>query len=453
MKKKTLKKAVKTYLKSDFWTHCGINYTQEREQFVLQVFSKLLGKIKTKKYYLEIISSFLVFRGFEWKMFSGIEIKELHRIWMNVLYWLHPNRISFTATIKGCQKVYWFKVKNRDQFIYLIGENHTFKGNSLDILSEFSKHISCPIDILVEKEYQSYWKVKSNRTYSNIVEFEYPPLDVCTEKGSVPRSNQILEPRFKKYFENCVYPMKGRVKIWAIDIRRTSIFFLVNNPAVAICYSLGYQVLLEKIQNDASYRRWYDSIIDFQKAVYDFPLAGRHLDAYDKKVKELVLQVYKNIPKKAPFPRLSVKKLKEVLREIFETTDKSHLSFVRSVLRFPSVLWQNWREMCLKKLEDDKPNLSSILMSTLHDIYAILRLYRIIEKQKEGIILIFAGSAHTTYISKMMMKDEIFQRLGFLESKGEDNHAYLPIPHLPCSEKTQMMKIFQTKYGPIVKDV
>lgn len=444
MKTKTLKTAISIYFKSDFWKKCGVKFTIERDNFIRKVLETNIWKLKSKEELLRIVNFIPELRAFDVIFHTDESFDVLKQILIQYLYWLKPSNVSFIAQIKGCNEIFWFKVKDRKQFIYLIGEHHNYKGNPLEILLNLSKHLSCPIDILVEKTYESYWNEKSFRTYSNIVEFEYPPLDVCSQKGSVPKPENILDKKFIKYYENCVLPMKGRVKIWAIDLRKTSIFNLVSRPCVSICYSLGKYDLKKKIREQKDFKKFYDTVINFQRAVYDFDLAEQDMVSYDNKIKECVFSVYQHIPKSAPYPRFPHAILGQVFDEIVATTDKTHINFAKSVLRFPSSLWKNWQKMCLEKINKTNPTISSMLLSTLHDFYAILRLYRIIQKQKEGIIVFFSGSAHTHFIMKLLETDPFFELLGFLKSKGEEHQVSLPIPLLPCKEKTRMMEVFQS---------
>lgn len=437
-----LKKAIKTYYSTNFWKRCKVKETQDRHRFIVSCFAHYIRKLKEPMHIYNLLN-FPPFKSFvpDLKLIHNLD--EMKRKVIYLLWIFLSTTPVHYIKIEGCTEVAWYKIKDRSQYIYIIGENHNYKGNVLSILKDFSSSLKCPIHVIVEKSYDSFWDLGIASYYkANSTSFYQPPLNTCTKKGAIPNTETLFLPENKEYLENCVAPYKGRVKIWAIDVRRTSIFHLIYIPWNTCVYSLTENFVLDKIKKDNSWKNWFERTKGILYDIFNFSLARNNLVKYDQAIMESLYKYYRAIPKDAPE---TIQKTKEQLDDIISgillTKDKSHLDFVKSILHFPPDVVSKWREIVIKEIE--KKVFSVLFCIGIHDLYAMIRIARILKKQKEGILLFFGGFTHSKNL-RLFLKESGFlgaHNIIMVREKTPKHQVILPIPGFPCSEKTQMMKV------------
>lgn len=439
---KKLKKAIQLFYQPDFWKHCP---APKRDAFVLQIFVKSVQNINNINNLYNLLNKIQVFKPFLADIKLIRNILHCQQKIIQLLLLFYPSNIQADIEIKGTTDVVLYKMSKRDQYIVIIGESHDYEGNSNDFLKQLSSQYNCPIHVLVEKSFDEYWKYSVHQAYnSNSTVFYFPPLSYCTRKGKIPKNAEVMKQReHKDYFDHCIAPYRGRVKIWAVDIRSTSIFHLVCYPQITIWYELGQKQMLDNVKNKKEWKEWLEASRKVQLNLLDMDLARKDLDAYDKKIKDGIIQAYKKIPEGAPFLKMSMERLTHTMKEVLDTRDKSHLHFMISLMYLPIEMTRVWITLIKEKLMKDA--FYVLFMIGVHDLYMMVRLYRILTTQKEGWVVFFGGYVHSGYINKLisLTKDELkVERIAKTIGTGKDHSVKISLPKIRCGEKLQGMKLF-----------
>lgn len=337
--------------------------------------------------------------------------------------------------IKGYVNISEFKVKNRNQMIYLIGEDHTQKGNSPQILKDIAQNIDCPIHVLVEKSFDTFWNMELIEPVSNSSLFWIPPLEMCTTKGVVPKDKDLL--KHKQFLNKCILPYKGRVKIWAVDIRRTSIFHLVFRLGLNMVYTLGEKHVLWKIKNNPIWKKWYQSVVQFQKHLFNFHLSKQ---MYNKKIIREIYKIYYLLPQNTT-PRLKKHEIRDLIDNILKTTDKSHLDLYEEIQMFSPELRSKLEYQFKRFLKKEDP-IGKLLLAGLFDLNCFISLHRILKKTKNGLVLMFMGFFHADHLTELLKN---FPQTEFVSRSlcSPSTHSFsLLVPSMNCPQKTLRMKLF-----------
>lgn len=367
-------------------------------------------------------------------------------------------------SVKGCENFFAFRYKNRPhQIIYLFGEDHELPGNSLTFLDILKDANPCSIDVIVEKEFQTLYHHDFKKGRSNISLFADPPISDCTHPSMIPEPTQIRNSKNKHFFQTCIQPYEGKLKIWATDIRMTHIFYLAFEflDRVYDHFERTYKknsVLLAQVQkllkNDADFKLWVDEIRNFQKGILNFDLYNQNPKRYNEIIINSLLEIFDMCPTKYRYiiPKFIMNKILPKHRTIQEkvgqiltsSRDKSHLKLAEKITKhIPEEVYQNWQKYMFNIIDDDDV-LDLFVLTIFFDLESLYRLYNLLKKQREGFIVIFAGSAHTQNIADMLKLDPDFE----LQMESNDhipapNQINLNIPTYPCTEKTQLMRLYE----------
>lgn len=445
MKESVLKKTLRHYLDKDFWKDCKVPFSTQNESYILHILRKEFRNPKLDL--LPLLGKIPFFKPFLSFLITSKDRQILVEKTIHLIQYLHPYKIGLKTKILGCSEIFWFKVRDREQYIYLVGEDHNWAGNSARFLKTISKDVDCPIHVLVEKSFGSYWSLRlKSDIHSNSLAFYFPPLSECTKKGSVPKDNEILDLKYRNFYKTCIEPYKGRIKLWAIDLRRTSIFHLATRVGISIVYSMDEKKFLQNIKKKTEWKRWYESSLDFQRSLFDFPLARTDMDAYNQKVLEALYHFYSSIPKDAAYPSMPKKDLEDTVSMILKSTDKSHLDLARSVLHFPTDVVAKWVKHLKDGLNTNHP-VFNLFMISIHDLYCVLRIYRILRQTKNGFLFFFGGFGHSKNIASLLRDcqspsvpvDFLFE----FQCKDKEHTFQLPIPRLECAEKSERMMLYE----------
>jgi len=319
------------------------------------------------------------------------------------------------------------------------------------ILKKFSENFSCPIHVIVEKSFDTYWKYSVSSTYkANSTLFYSPPLRTCTTKGLVPREHQ-LSSLSKEYLSDCLKPYKGRVKFWAIDIRRTSVFNLVSEFWIQLIYEHNADHILALLKTSDIYKRIYECTQKFIENILNVQLYIKNKNLYNDRIMKTISVFARHVVKLDSKKYPIYKNIEKVVKEIIRTGDKSHLDLGRSLSFLSDDILHRWKENILQTSKNNP--LYTMLMIPLHDIYAILRMYRLIRKHQDGIILFFGGDWHTSNMSLLIkllpsIKYRNDNKIYPIEYLGHincySNSVELPVPYLHCTTVIPSMKLFET---------
>lgn len=343
----------------------------------------------------------------------------------------------FSPLSEGCTKVFWFHVEDRQQDIYIIGENHNDPGNSVELVRNLAEHIACPIDVFIEKPHTLHWKYIPGKKRSNMTNFSYPPIQFCLRKGKIPKDTQLSNPKNVQFFNKCIRPFKGRVKLWSIDLRKTSIFNFVKN------LSLQLIDIAEKSEGILP-STFYSDIIDFQHCFFNFTLFNQNREQYTIEFFDSFSKIFDTIYHES----LITTKPNQTKINLILGKDKSPFYIVEHFIKNTSPeevdKWQKWFTSFLKNQRHRNENL---LLVSIQDFYNLVRMYRILKKQKEGILLFFVGFLHAENMKNFLRDVPTNDPSLKLELKeeyncGEKKSMFLPIPLQDCKEKTSRMEEF-----------
>lgn len=344
--------------------------------------------------------------------------------------------------IEGCLRIEWYR--SRNVMMYLLGENHAYSGNAVSILEHFSQNFSCPIHVIVEKSFDSFWRYSVSSDYNaNSTSFYFPPLRICTTKGNVPRQTQLLQSSYKEYFTHCLEPYKGRIKFWGVDLRRTSVFYLVNEFWIQKVIRDGESTVLNRIKFDNNYKILFKYTKEFIEHVFNIPLYKVNKNLYNERVLETVSKCENMFVKLDPtYKKTTKKRLIKMIK-----SDKSHLDFARSLFYLSDTIIDMWREEVKRTYENP---LTVLFMMPIHDVYAVLRMYRLIRQHKDGIVLFFGGQWHVSNMVRLIGPIQYRKEttripidyLGYLECSSSSHTINLPVPRLECTTVTASMKLF-----------
>jgi hypothetical protein len=336
--------------------------------------------------------------------------------------------------LRGCTRVNWFKVKDKNQDIFICGEIHGEVGNSIEFIKNLSDRVDCPIDVFIERSYS----VEQVRTIvdSNAGRFQDEPYKTCLKKGFIPKQQDIRTNR--QYYQTCVKEFKGRVKLWALDLRDTSIFSMLFK-------------MIPPVHEFITSTSLKGALFYFYECLFNFEIFREDPQYYDERVRESIFFVLDIVT--------DPKDKSEIFRKISgfldpedgKKKDKTHMELARSLNHFPSHIVDFWSDTALHFLRENEMDL--FYMTPLLDINVILRLFRLLNKQEEGIIIIFVGNGHLETISEMTQYHVSLSQINrtrfpIVEYKktfycSGKNRFKIPIPVQKCHFKTQRMKIFQ----------
>lgn len=377
---------------------------------------------------------------------------------------------SVKLDVEGCLETWIFKREDSDQYILLIGEDHSFPGNSIQLLRDLVDEFDCPIDVLIEKAYQSFWDLPLNTSSrSNVSKFFNPPFDICLDMKTIPKEEEVGKAENFEFYRYCVAPFKGRIKFWGIDLRRTSLFQLLLTLGSELW--LGFEnkyknktrtefrkKITAKNATGRGLLKIFKNMIAAQKTFYDFQLYALSPDLYHKKIVDSLKNLYSqlnstNINEFSSHINFPFTITDDLIRSITKSSDKSHMDFARQITTlFPFHVYKQWQEYIYQKLEQTDNFCYVFLNNSFLDLAAIVRLRKLIRKQKQGIMVLFAGNSHCREIANLLtIQDETFsksKRFKVVEILSNPcdpmrHETSLTIPKFECKEKTKRTIAYQ----------
>lgn len=229
----------------------------------------------------------------------------------------------------------------------------------------------------------------------------------CLVPELVPKHKKdILDPFYENFFQHCIQPYEGRLKVWGADIRFSSFFSVLSklqNYFRYMFFELESDIQREEKSNflkivkefNESFRSLYETIFDLDPEIT--PRKWRNI--YRKKIKHLF-----TLLKRFNY------QFGQVIQDFEQESDiqqylnwadskdagKSPVSKVKDLKKiFPFGVVSEWFDFIKKRKQYD----ASIAFLDMEILY---RLYWLIKRRQSGIIVILAGSNHTTTINKMI---------------------------------------------------
>lgn len=364
--------------------------------------------------------------------------------------------------LEGCTNLFEFGVENRPlQKIFLVGEHHHLPGNSIPFLQDLSREVECPIDVIVEQPYESFYGfLESNQMsspISNMNFFRKKPWSICLQPTHVQTKNNL-------YFKTCIQPFQGKLKVWGADIRFTSLFKLFLNISDDLVEKMKFKdlntikITLEKNKMFETFL--YHPFKNTIKSFLQFELYALSSEYYKKNIFDNLEILFENMgtffKKEVTLTRTNLEKL---TKKILTSRDKSHLSLAESITtNFPPAVYKKWTSLLLENIEKDPQYCLSL--GPFMDLETVLRIYKILRLQSQGIILVYAGSRHTNSIKDLLSiqsakKKSVFNassktpldpKLILIRKNStirSPNKVKIEIPTgLKCDDKTQNMKMY-----------
>lgn len=367
-----------------------------------------------------------------------------------------PNLLNWTPkdiVIKGCESFEWFRVGERNQYVLLVGEGHHYKGNSPEFIRKLVGSYNCPIDVIIESPFETYWNLKPSHKQSNTTMFRYAKQKLCFDPKRIPPQSQMGKGEF---FNVCIEPFQGKLRIWAQDIRASSIFWLFMNNTYLFYHEFhkkhgqNSEMEFKKLcDNDSDLLYWFSIVKRCFKDFFDFPLYAKDPKKYHEKILKDLNLLYQNKPE-------NLKNwFNTNLEKILESQDRSHLDFAEEMTRYFS-------EPFLEKLrrhlhrEIDRNNILFIMMNLwFFDVSILLRIQKILTRQDNGIIVCFVGDHHVESVSKLLnMKDLSLLRLNKREKvKCTNKEIVWRCPLQYCNRNSKLMDIYLESLKSQVKSV
>lgn len=292
----------------------------------------------------------------------------------------NPNRSQyFQLQVVGVRKIslYHVHTMRSQQTILVLGERHTSPAHNADkILKTLVSNLNCPIDIVVERIYESgHVIIQGNNLISF---FTSEPTTRCFQRGKVPKQQQIQQST--DYYKTCIEPYEGKIKMWGIDIRRMSWFkwFLF------IQYS-SYQ---QAIKNDKELlqmtKQMFLQVLDYDLYLQD-PLS------YDNIIREKYNQVFQYF-----ISKFTISGKDEFVNRFNSPQhirgEKDHMKLMES-LHFLN--YDSAKYICSRISIDIEQSFdTAMFVRYFSDIYCFLRICRLVRQDRNRMILCFIGAQH-----------------------------------------------------------
>lgn len=292
------------------------------------------------------------------------------------------------------------------QYVLLLGEDHDEDGNFVQFLEALLQAGSCPVDIIVEKEYKRsvaryngrqvfshrYWKSKRSHLY-----YLREDMDQCTS-----RSEKFTVQR--EFVEKCILPFQGRVRFWSEDLRLSDDFIFLQFLSV----DLNREMSL--IQRE--YRKeFFDCLTDFSLYAENKDHYATAMDRLLEKVEDLVRRVFEKV---------------EFQGSVQQTRRRGLFAGV------PLATVKDWMELIARSDEEYRSRFAA-----LFDIPACERVLRLLDEQKNRLIVIFTGAKHTAKLVQMLTHD------GLQPVKTYRRPSSIMVPRVALSGRTPWMQLYQ----------
>lgn len=357
------------------------------------------------------------------------------------------NIIKTPFYIEGCTGVQWMRVEGRNQYILIIGENHQDKGNSIELIKHLADSTNCPIDVIIEDQYESYWNEELGYTQSNSTRFRAEKKRVCYDPRQIPSSPRKIS-RSSDFYKTCIRPYQGRLKIWAEDIRSTSIFKMFLDATFKVFNKYARKrVDLDEIEHDFNllyetdrqFRQWFTRVKRVMKSFFHFNLYHKDASKYhDTILKELRLlfQTEGN--------PINNQWFLHHLDLVLKSRDKSHMTFARDMTRHFSSSYLNKLKRYVDQEIDNGLFFDTLLNAIIFDVAILLRIQKILRKQKEGLIVCFVGYNHLLNLEEIMKIKELghlrMVDIQYFDCDPTTKHFSWTNPLSFCMDETQLMK-------------
>lgn len=353
-----------------------------------------------------------------------------------------PLIMSKKFTIKGCESFEWFQVEKRNQYILLVGEGHHYKGNSLEFVRQLIGNYNCPIDVITELPFETYWKPATTYKQSNSTLFRRAKERICFDPTKIPPQSQMKSGEF---FNVCIKPFEGKLRIWAEDRRPTSIFSIFMTATFELFekFEKKYKDKFEKemflaFKKDVNLNYWFSIMKLCMKSFFNFRLYQQNPQKYHDEIITNLKLLYDNKPQ-------NIKDwFNKHIDEILKSKDKSHLDFAEDMIRhFSSAFLEKLRRHIFTEIEKD--NLVHIFLNFwFFDVSVLLRIKKIIERQSNGLIISFMGDYHLETISSLLsLKDTGSLKLEKKEKiRCQNQNIVWDCPLHYCNKNSKLMDIY-----------
>ena len=358
----------------------------------------------------------------------------------------------YRLRIQGARSVTVYKTRSRrgenEKMVILVGEYHTDPGNAQEIVETLLReNPGCPIDVVVEKSFydepptnsmlDDILDIPDISNISNIGYFKTREKSLCSSIHTTTKDHR------DKFYKQCVEPYHGRVKVWAIDFRdHPPLQTLVEYCALVLeriaRKNKEYEQLSGTYQRFIQHvRRVVESILDvktyhkdkdrkayieqireiFQQAMNGLPNTiknhptptsltpqqrkGPRTDplSYFKELQDRVASASGNIP---DIPKKNNDKKKKKVKDFMYLMD--------SFLYLDSIVRRKIRRILHDFLSDMDNNFHDILiLSGLLELYALLRIVRLLREPSSSILLVLAGNQHVSMLRRFFKIKDLYR--------------------------------------------
>lgn len=345
--------------------------------------------------------------------------------------------------IEGCHNVTEWEyngVRSQGR-ILCIGEIHDLDGNMKELIQQMLKKTNVPIDICVEKAYSDYEDIfnclpqyaKSLSCY-----FYSDNIRICSEKGIVPKQTHI-KPN-TTFFRKCIKPYKGRIKIWATDLRHTSFFFFFRQfPNI----------------NKVKKKKFFKTLLSYSlykksRLQYDHDICTQY--------RNIILEIDPS----------NVDKYMKLLN-----TDKNHVRLMQDLSFFPEKIIKLWIRIIshyLLNINEEfykqeknpmitKKPLQNVnksdyagqeLLLGIMDVYTVMRILRLTNTNENRLIIFIGGVLHRHIIDKLLQvySTNYPKKLKFIHKKlceeGQTStETFVDLSNIISNKKTTRMEEYE----------
>jgi len=313
-----------------------------------------------------------------------------------------PLQIKKAILLRGCTDLRIFRcLSEKNDLIYLLGEDHNDPGNFMECLSSILRETKCPIDILLESTYD---RAEANSALGPFFSHDHffdddddadgPISDKdkrrsnCREvarefaqwivRGKVPRQTQTAIRQNTPYFQKCIAPFQGRLKVWATDDRFADRFIFLQFLEIDLESPAAYR------QNrDRLVHLFYDRFCDAARFLADFRDYVDRLETVLREIEVFVrchfpgirFQIRRCVPEKGGVRRL----LQSMNRFLAPDAVREWLLEISR---------QSWLE--------------KLYFSCLFDLPTTIRVLRLLRQNEDRLVFVLCGTYHVQNIAALL---------------------------------------------------
>jgi hypothetical protein len=421
---------------------------------------------------------------------------------------------TFTLDLAGCRSIYKVEIlckqTGKKVLLLLCGEDHRMIGNADDMIKEIIQRTECPVDILFERaHYNKREYILEEIAHSRKLSFEaMDPNNTnkiewcfrdCLYKQNIPKQIDLQDgsQRSKTYYQKCLKPHLGKIKLWSLDIRRVPAYrqlfpdidFFWNDLKIIEKFKATYRLstdniyliyghLLTLLYNPTTtYDKQFElqkverailKLLCFQKyVIHFFPFYDRRITPrYDDQFKIAFLNFFEKY--RLEFTTDKYRPLIELNKMIKECkynglVESVYDAFLKDT-KTPLYLCEQLDYL----LEDSNWSLVEHFYNSLNDIYllssvaplielyTILRLIRSVRENKSKYIFLFMGNIHIRNIYGLLLKctslfqykdesDNYYTRLSSDTLAENHDGSRVPITIPTLMDTSHRMQVYRRK--------